>query len=95
MAPANEPSIAERLAGKTVLLTGGSGFVGKAIICALLRGAPDIGQLRLLLRAGDDEAARLRLRDEVRAFRTSHGPPNSPTPRCSITSSPRRACTPP
>ena len=67
MAPASQPTIAERLAGKTVLLTGGSGFVGKAIVCALLRGVPALGQLRLLLRGADDGAARLRLSDEVRA----------------------------
>lgn len=67
MASASQLPIAERLAGKTVLLTGASGFLGKAIMCALLRGVPDIGQLRLLLRGADDDAARLRLIDEIRA----------------------------
>jgi len=67
MASASQLPIAERLAGKTVLLTGASGFLGKAIMCALLRGVPDIGQLRLLLRGADDDAARLRLSDEIRA----------------------------
>ena len=75
MAPANQPSIAERLAGKTVLLTGGSGFVGKAIVCALLRGVPELGQLRLLLRGADDEAARRRLSEEVRASAAFTEPP--------------------
>ena len=76
MAPASQPSIAERLAGKTVLLTGGSGFVGKAIIGALLRGAPEMTQLRLLLRGADDDAARLRLSDEVRASPAFGEPPH-------------------
>jgi fatty acyl-CoA reductase len=75
MAPASQQPIAERLAGKTVLLTGGSGFLGKTILCALLRGVPDIGQLRLLLRGADDAAARLRLSDEVRAASVFAEPP--------------------
>src|SRR5919202_337143 len=75
MAPATQPSIAERLAGKTVLLTGGSGFVGKAIVCALLRGVPELGELRLLLRGADDEAARRRLREDVRTSPAFSEPP--------------------
>ena len=75
MGPASQLSIADRLGGRTVLLTGGSGFVGKAIVCALLRGVPALGQLRLLLRGADDDAAHLRLSDEVRASPAFAEPP--------------------
>lgn len=53
------------LRGKKVLLTGGSGFVGKAVLAALLRdeGGPD--ETVLLLRAPTEAAARQRLLDEV------------------------------
>jgi fatty acyl-CoA reductase len=56
----DEATIHERLAGKTVLLTGASGFLGKAVLGQLLRELPDT-QVVLLLR-GD---ARKRLTDEI------------------------------
>ncbi len=46
-----QPSIAEQLAGRTLLLTGASGFLGKAVLAACLRVLPDIGAIRVLLRA--------------------------------------------
>jgi fatty acyl-CoA reductase len=58
-------TIAERLAGKTLLVTGASGFLAKAMLSICLRELPGIGQIRLLLRAADDEAARVRMRTEV------------------------------
>ncbi len=55
-----------RLAGTGVLVTGGSGFLGKAVLATLLRSAgADLGRLVVLLRAADDEGARRRLLDEV------------------------------
>ncbi len=51
----------DRLAGRKVLLTGASGFLGKAVLGALLRSAPDIGQLVLLLRAPGASTASERL----------------------------------
>ena len=56
-----QPSIAEQLAGRTLLLTGASGFLGKAVLAACLRLLPDIGAIRVLLRAQDDDGARDRL----------------------------------
>ena len=55
----------DRLAGKTVLVTGASGFVGKAVLAALLRHGDGIERLVVLLRAGSDEDAGRRLREEV------------------------------
>jgi alcohol-forming fatty acyl-CoA reductase len=60
-----QETIADRLAGQTILLTGASGFLAKALLSICLRELPGIGALRLLLRAADDEAARARMRDEV------------------------------
>jgi len=58
-------SIAEQLAGRTLLLTGASGFLGKAVLAACLRALPEIGSIRVVLRAPNDEAARDRLQREV------------------------------
>ena len=49
-------SIRQHLRGKTILLTGGTGFLGKVIIERLLRAAPEIEQIYLLIRAGRDSA---------------------------------------
>jgi fatty acyl-CoA reductase len=43
--------IAEFYAGRSVFITGGSGFVGKQIVEKLLRSCPDIGNIYLLMRA--------------------------------------------
>src|SRR5919201_5670504 len=56
-----QQTIAEQLKGRTLLLTGGSGFVGKAIIATCLRELPGLKAIRVLLRAADDLAARERL----------------------------------
>jgi nucleoside-diphosphate-sugar epimerase len=65
--PVTRDPVRERLAGKTILLTGASGFLGKAVLAALMRTAPEIGEIRLLLRAGSDEDAHRRLVEEVLA----------------------------
>jgi len=61
----DQETIAGRLAGRTLLLTGASGFLGKAVLGVLLREVSDLGEVRLVLRAGDDEGALERLRSEV------------------------------
>ena len=55
----------DRLAGKSVLVTGASGFLGKAVLAALLRHGGGIERLVVLLRAASDEDAGRRLTDEV------------------------------
>lgn len=65
MADEGQETIADRLAARTVLVTGASGFLGKAVVAVLLREVPDLREVRLILRAGDDEGALGRLRGEV------------------------------
>jgi alcohol-forming fatty acyl-CoA reductase len=55
----------ERAAGSTVLLTGGSGFLGKTVLATLLARHEEIGRVRVLLRAPDQAAAQRRLTEEV------------------------------
>ena len=47
---ATYPSIAEFYAGKTVALTGGTGFLGQGIIEKLLYSCPDVKKIVLLIR---------------------------------------------
>jgi HAD superfamily hydrolase (TIGR01490 family) len=57
--------VADRLAGANLLLTGASGFLGKAVLAAWLRELPAAGTITLLLRAPDDAAAQRRLEEQV------------------------------
>ena len=60
------PPLAETLAAKKILLTGSTGFLGKVYLSALLTHYPEIGQVVVLVRAADDQAARDRfVRDVV------------------------------
>lgn len=43
-------SIREYFKGKSVLITGGTGFMGKVLIEKLLRSCPDLDKIYLLLR---------------------------------------------
>src|SRR5262245_55425117 len=56
-------------AGKCVLVTGSTGFLGKAIVEKMLRSLPDTGKIYLLIRPKDrgsrSVAADQRFRDEV------------------------------
>ncbi len=54
--------VRDRLAGRKLLLTGASGFVGKAVLATLLRSAPDIEQIVVLLRAPGGATATDRLK---------------------------------
>ena len=53
--------VRNRLAGKKILLTGATGFLGKAVLSTLLRSVCDIRQLVLPLRADSGDGARQRL----------------------------------
>jgi len=58
------PSVRQYLRGKTILLTGGTGFLGKVVIERLLRIAPEVARIYLLIREASEPAA-ARLEDEV------------------------------
>lgn len=57
-------SVRQHLRGKTILLTGGTGFLGKVVVERLLRVAPEIERIHLLIRETRDPAA-IRLANEV------------------------------
>jgi fatty acyl-CoA reductase len=59
------PRVIERLAGAKLLLTGASGFLGKAVLAAWLREVGADGTITLLLRAADDAAAQRRMEEQV------------------------------
>lgn len=58
------PSVRQYLRGKTVLLTGGTGFLGKVVVERLLRAAPELACVHLLIRVTREPAA-ARLDGEV------------------------------
>ena len=57
--------IAEALKGKTILVTGSTGFLGKSIVEKCLRSIPDIRRLNLAIRASARRPAAERLEREV------------------------------
>ncbi|XP_053622047.1 putative fatty acyl-CoA reductase CG5065 [Plodia interpunctella] len=57
----NEPTIPEFYKGKTIFITGGSGFMGKVLIEKLLYSCPDIDRIYLLLRSKRGVGAESRL----------------------------------
>jgi fatty acyl-CoA reductase len=57
--------IAKFYAGRSVFITGGTGFVGKQIVEKLLRSCPEIDNVFLLLRAKKGENAQQRLRNTL------------------------------
>ncbi|CAN6991896.1 unnamed protein product [Brassica rapa subsp. trilocularis] len=57
--------IVSYLQGKTFLITGSTGFLAKVLIEKVLRMAPDVGKIYLLIKAKNKEAALQRLKNEV------------------------------
>ncbi|KAI9104194.1 hypothetical protein K1719_023030 [Acacia pycnantha] len=57
--------ISKFLQGKNYLVTGATGFVGKVFLEKMLRTAPDVGQIFVLIRAKDKETASYRLKNEI------------------------------
>ena len=73
------PPLAQTFAGKKILLTGCTGFLGKVYLSALLTHYPEVGQVVVIVRAGDEAAARDRfVRDVITSpafdpLREQHG----------------------
>uniref|UniRef100_A0ACD5ZFY3 Uncharacterized protein n=1 Tax=Avena sativa TaxID=4498 RepID=A0ACD5ZFY3_AVESA len=65
--------------GKSILITGSTGFLGKVLVEKILRVQPDVKKLFLLVRANDVESAKLRIQSEVigrdlfRVLKVKHG----------------------
>jgi HAD superfamily hydrolase (TIGR01490 family) len=57
--------IAEALRGKTILVTGTTGFLGKSIVEKCLRSIPEVGRIYLAIRSSARRPARERLEREV------------------------------
>uniref|UniRef100_A0ACD5VJU6 Uncharacterized protein n=1 Tax=Avena sativa TaxID=4498 RepID=A0ACD5VJU6_AVESA len=58
-------SILEYFRGKSILITGSTGFLGKVLVEKILRVQPDVKKLFLLIRASGIESAKLRIQSEV------------------------------
>ncbi|CAM0879224.1 unnamed protein product [Alopecurus aequalis] len=65
--------------GKSILITGATGFLGKVLVEKILRVQPDVKKIYLLIRASDAESAKLRMQTEVigkeifRVLKEKHG----------------------
>ncbi|MBJ7600752.1 HAD-IB family hydrolase [Candidatus Nephthysia bennettiae] len=57
--------IEEGLAGKTILITGSTGFLGKSLVEKLLRSVPSVGRINLAIRPSARRPAKDRLEREV------------------------------
>jgi HAD superfamily hydrolase (TIGR01490 family) len=57
--------IAEQLKGKTILVTGSTGFLGKSIVEKCLRSIPDVARINLAIRSSPRRPASERLEREV------------------------------
>ncbi|QIN83605.1 HAD-IB family hydrolase [Rubrobacter tropicus] len=57
--------LAESYRGKCVLLTGGTGFLGTAIVEKTLRSLPDLGRLYLVVRPSKDKSADYRFHKDM------------------------------
>lgn len=55
--------VAEFYKGRSVFITGATGFMGKVLVEKLLRSCPEIGSLYLLMRPSKGKDAATRLKD--------------------------------
>ncbi|PHU22536.1 Fatty acyl-CoA reductase 2 [Capsicum chinense] len=57
--------ITKFLRGKAFLITGATGFLGKVLIEKILRTAPDVNKIFILIKAKNKEVAKQRLKNEI------------------------------
>src|SRR5687768_10272987 len=68
-------SVEKSLAGRHILFTGASGFLGKVWLCMMLDKVPDVGRIYVLLRGKKGQNARQRFErmiNESYAFKPLH-----------------------
>lgn len=58
-------SVRASLAGKTIMIVGGTGFLGRIMLYMLLKNAPEVGRLVLVIRATHGRSGRDRLEHEI------------------------------
>ncbi|CAI9097456.1 OLC1v1033888C3 [Oldenlandia corymbosa var. corymbosa] len=63
--PEHGIGIARFLGGKTFFVTGATGFLGKVLIEKILRSAPDVSKIFILIKAKNKEVAMDRLKNEI------------------------------
>ena len=75
-------SVVDFFRGKSVLVTGATGFVGKVLLEKLLRSCPEVGTIYLLMRAGqrDGKSPAARLKDLFASRAFSFAGADSPLP---------------
>lgn len=56
-----EPSIREWFQGRNVMVTGGTGFMGKILLAKLLTGCPEVGTIYVVIRDKKGVPAKTRL----------------------------------
>lgn len=59
--PTIQSSVSDFYSGKTVFITGGTGFMGKVLLEKLLRSCPGVAKIYLLIRPKKGQDARERL----------------------------------
>ncbi|KAK3102570.1 hypothetical protein FSP39_012259 [Pinctada imbricata] len=60
------PSIAEYYTGKTVFITGATGFIGKVLIEKLIRSCPNVGKIYMLMRPKRSQDIEQRLQELIK-----------------------------
>ena len=66
MFTSNEISVKEQLAGKRIMITGTTGFLGKVVIEKMIREIPDVEKIILVIRGNDRyPTARERFDNEI------------------------------
>ena len=71
--------LGEAYKDKKILLTGGTGFLGTALIEKILRSLPDLGRLYLLVRPSRGKSAAERLERDVRGAAAAQPTATQPT----------------